>query len=37
MNVRRLAALESILAFVAFDWFFVPPLHELAISDAASM
>ncbi|HEV7127540.1 MAG TPA: ATP-binding protein [Ktedonobacterales bacterium] len=31
---RGPAVLASLLAFVAFDYFFVPPLHVLAVDDA---
>jgi two-component system sensor histidine kinase KdpD len=27
------ALIASVLAFVAFDWFFIPPLHEFTVGD----
>ena len=39
MNRRTIAAdalVASALAFVAFDWFFIPPLHEFTIGDQSA-
>ncbi|HEY7624054.1 MAG TPA: DUF4118 domain-containing protein [Candidatus Limnocylindria bacterium] len=30
---RGAAIVASVLSFVAFDWFFVPPTHQLVVSD----
>jgi two-component system sensor histidine kinase KdpD len=34
---RAAAILASILAFVTFDWFFVPPTHQLVVADAEEL
>src|SRR2546430_9281144 len=31
------AIVASILAFLAFDWFFVPPTHQLVVADAEEL
>jgi len=34
---RAAAIVASILAFVTFDWFFVPPTHQLVVADAEEL
>ena len=34
---RVAAIVASILAFVTFDWFFVPPTHQLVVADAQEL
>src|SRR5438445_7775426 len=34
---RGAAILASVLAFVTFDWFFVPPTHQLVVADAEEL
>src|SRR5437588_2095220 len=34
---RVAAIVASILAFVTFDWFFVPPTHQLVVADAEEL
>jgi len=34
---RAAAVLASILAFLTFDWFFVPPTHQLVVADAEEL
>ena len=34
---RGAAIVASILAFVTFDWFFVPPTHQLVVADAEEL
>jgi two-component system sensor histidine kinase KdpD len=34
---RAAAIVASILAFVTFDWFFVPPMHQLVVADAEEL
>src|SRR5207302_11318177 len=34
---RVAAILASVLAFVTFDWFFVPPTHQLVVADAEEL
>src|SRR5438876_2914064 len=34
---RAAAIVASILAFLTFDWFFVPPTHQLVVADAQEL
>ena len=34
---RSAAIVASILAFLTFDWFFVPPTHQLVVADAEEL
>ena len=34
---RVAAILASVLAFLTFDWFFVPPYHQLVVADAEEL
>src|SRR5213594_2150685 len=34
---RAAAIVASILAFLTFDWFFVPPTHQLVVADAEEL
>jgi len=34
---RAAAIVASVLAFVTFDWFFVPPTHQLVVADAQEL
>src|SRR2546428_10147724 len=34
---RAAAVLASLLAFLTFDWFFVPPTHQLVVADAEEL
>src|SRR5882762_7955876 len=34
---RAAAIVASLLAFVTFDWFFVPPTHQLVVADAEEL
>src|SRR5437660_6096276 len=34
---RAAAIVASVLAFVTFDWFFVPPTHQLVVADAEEL
>src|SRR5712691_12528354 len=34
---RSAAIVWSILAFLTFDWFFVPPTHQLVVADAEEL
>src|SRR5256885_2801256 len=34
---RSAAIVASILAFLTFDWFFVPPTHQLVVADAQEL
>ena len=34
---RVAAIVASVLAFVTFDWFFVPPTHQLVVADAQEL
>jgi two-component system, OmpR family, sensor histidine kinase KdpD len=34
---RTAAIFASILAFLIFDWFFVPPTHQLVVADAEEL
>src|SRR5213594_2630230 len=34
---RAAAVVASVLAFLTFDWFFVPPTHQLVVADAEEL
>jgi K+-sensing histidine kinase KdpD len=34
---RAAAIVASVLAFLTFDWFFVPPTHQLVVADAQEL